>query len=147
MTPGAAALTASFERSFGLYRDLVASIDAGHLGSRLTGLPSNTLGQQLWCVIGARESYARAIEAGRWAGFSCSLDDPRDAAKVSDALLGSEAAVRNVIGSIESFGDAENRLALDLLEHEAQHHGQLIRYLYGLGLEVPASWKTRYALE
>jgi len=35
----------------------------------------------------------------------------------------------------------------NLLEHEAQHHGQLIRYLYGLRLPIPASWKSRYALE
>lgn len=35
----------------------------------------------------------------------------------------------------------------DLLEHEAQHHGQLIRYLYGLGIERPPSWKERYALD
>jgi len=38
-------------------------------------------------------------------------------------------------------------LALDLLEHEAAHQGQLIRYLYGLALPIPASWKRRYALE
>jgi hypothetical protein len=35
---------------------------------------------------------------------------------------------------------------LDLLEHEAQHHGQLIRYLYALKLAIPDSWKARYAL-
>jgi uncharacterized damage-inducible protein DinB len=34
-----------------------------------------------------------------------------------------------------------------LLEHEVQHHGQLIRYLYGLGIERPESWKQRYALD
>ena len=31
--------------------------------------------------------------------------------------------------------------ALDLLEHEAAHHGQLIRYLYGLDLPIPETWK------
>jgi hypothetical protein len=35
---------------------------------------------------------------------------------------------------------------IDLLEHEAGHHGQLIRYLYGLRREIPESWKKKYAL-
>ena len=38
-------------------------------------------------------------------------------------------------------------LVLDLLEHEAAHHGQLIRYLYGLDLPIPDSWKRKYALD
>lgn len=32
------------------------------------------------------------------------------------------------------------------LEHEAAHQGQLIRYLYGLRLAIPESWRKRYAL-
>lgn len=100
-----AAVRERFERSFGLYRDLIASIGEPTIGSRLGELPSNTVGAQLWCVVGARESYSRAIEAGRWAGF-----------------------------------------AIDLLEHEAAHQGQLIRYLYALKLTIPPSWKARYAL-
>jgi hypothetical protein len=43
--------------------------------------------------------------------------------------------------------DVRGRLVLDLLEHEAAHHGQLIRYLYGLKLPIPAGWKRRYALD
>ena len=37
--------------------------------------------------------------------------------------------------------------ALALLEHETQHHGQLIRYLYGLGIPRPESWQRQYALD
>jgi hypothetical protein len=142
-----AAVKTSFERSFGLYRDLLSLLDASVLGSRLAGLPSNTIGAQLWCVVGARESYARAISAGEWAGFTCSLDEPGDLAKVMAALDRSEAAVSQAIQSHEPFTEAQDRLVLDLLEHEAQHHGQLIRYLYALRLPIPASWKSRYALE
>ena len=143
----AAALRRSFDRSFGLYRDLVRSLDASALGSRLDGLPSNTIGGQLWCLVGARESYARAIAAGQWSGFSCSLDDPADPAKVADALRRSEAAVSDVLTNLATYGETQARLALDLLEHEAQHQGQLIRYLYGLRLPIPDSWKERYALD
>ena len=36
---------------------------------------------------------------------------------------------------------------LDLLEHETQHQGQLIRYVYGLKYKFPKSWAERWALE
>jgi hypothetical protein len=55
--------------------------------------------------------------------------------------------VVEALAGFDGEDDARVRLILDLLEHEAQHHGQLIRYLYGLNLEIPESWKTRYALE
>ena len=137
----------SFERSFGLYRDLLAVLDEVVLSTKLPGLPSNTVGGQLWCVVGARESYARAVSAGKWAGFTCSLEDPADPAKVAEALARSEVAVSEAIGRLDESTAAQDRLVLDLLEHEAQHHGQLIRYLYALKLDVPASWKARYALD
>jgi len=142
----ASALVGSFDRSFELYDDLLASLGDGAIGKRLGELPSNTIGQQLWCVVGARESYARAIAARRWSGFACSLEDPGDPALVAEAIARSEAAVRSVLDEFATFDEAQARLALDLLEHEAQHHGQLIRYLYGLRLPIPASWKARYAL-
>jgi hypothetical protein len=135
-----------FERSFGLYRDLVESIGPHELASRLGDLPSNTIGAQLWCVVGARESYSRAIAAGAWSGFACSLDDPGSTSKVLAALARSERDVREALDDLESATDPASGLILDLLEHEAAHQGQLIRYLYGLRLPIPASWKARYAL-
>ncbi len=142
----ARSLIGSFDRSFGLYRDLLASLGDGALGKPLGELPSNTIGQQLWCVVGARESYARAIAAHRWSGFACSLEDTGDPAQVAEAVARSEAVVRSALAEAPSFDESQARLALDLLEHEAQHHGQLIRYLYGLRLSIPDSWKARYAL-
>ena len=140
-------VTESFERSFALYRDLVALLDADALASRLGAIRSNAIGAQLWCVVGSRESYARAIAAGAWTGFASSLDDTADPAEVTAALDRSADAVRAVLAGADGSDDARNRLLLDLLEHEAQHHGQLIRYLYGLGLVIPPSWKARYALD
>ena len=121
-----AAARERFERSFGMYRDLVASLADGALTSRLGGLRSNTIGAQLWCVVGARESYSRAIEAGgAWSGFSCSLDDTADAAKVAAALASSENAVRAALDGMHAADAAPWGMVLDLLEHEAAHHGQL----------------------
>ena len=139
----------NLRRSVGLYRDLATGVPEPALGEKLPGSPSNTLGQQLWCVIGARESYGRAIAAGEWSGFSCSFDGDRCGVKqdVIQALESSGSEVLDALASGESFTDQQNRLVLDLLEHEAAHHGQLIRYLYALRLPIPESWKSRYALD
>ena len=136
----------SLDRSFTLYRDLIESLDETTLSSKLPQLPSNTLGLQLWCVVGARESYSRAIQANQWAGFACSLETVSVKTPVAEALARSAQAVSDALKSIETYTDVQNRLIIDLLEHEAAHHGQLIRYLYALKLTIPASWKSRYAL-
>lgn len=144
--PISSIIQASFERSFSLYHDLVDSIDNGALASKLPGLPSNTVGLQLWCVVGARESYTQAIKAGQWTGFSCSLASVAETAPMAAALRDSAEGLSAILGGIDSFTDAQNKLMVDLLEHEAAHQGQLIRYLYGLRLPIPGSWKARYAL-
>ncbi len=41
---------------------------------------------------------------------------------------------------------AQQELAFDLLEHEVQHHGQLIRFVYGNKLTFPPSWHKRYTV-
>ena len=138
-----------FEHSFALYDDLAAGLPEDALAATLPGLPSNTIGAQLWCVVGARESYARALEGGDWAGFSCSLSaaETKERAAVTTGLGRSARAVLAALDLLQPDDDARGRLALLLLEHEAAHQGQLIRYLYGLRLLIPASWKERYALD
>ena len=74
---------------------------------------------QLWCVVGARESRSHVGPQLCWGG----LDDRN----------GVDAAGQRWLG--------------DLLEHETQHHGQLIRYLYALDIPRPPSWRERYALD
>ncbi|MGJ8657897.1 MAG: hypothetical protein ACSHX6_15725 [Akkermansiaceae bacterium] len=136
----------SFKRSFTLYSDLVDTIDNASLNSQLPQIRSNSIGQQLWCVVGARESFSNAIKEGKWTGFSCSLESTSDKIPVAEALNRSSKAVQEALENIESYTDTQNRLIIDLLEHEAAHHGQLIRFLYGLNLEIPARWKTKYSL-
>ena len=142
----ATVLASRLERSFALYDDFVATLDEVALGERLPGLPSNAIGLQLWCVVGARESYTRAIRTGGWAGFSCSLADPLAKEPVVAALQRSAAAARDVFPLIEGFSPEQQGFLLDWLEHEAAHQGQLIRYLYGLRMTIPESWRKRYAL-
>ncbi len=132
-----------------LYDDLVNFFPEAKLACKLPNLPSNTVGQQLWCVVGGRESYAKAIAAGNWQGFSCSLASTsvNVGDEVKSALLRSANELDTALTASASPTDAQWSLALQLLEHEAQHHGQLVRYLYGLKLGVPASWKSRYHLD
>lgn len=137
-------LKTRLERAFQLTHDLVAHLDEAALGKDLTGLPSNRIGSQLWCVVGARESYLRAIELGGWKGFACSLETPR----VKASVLATLGATARRLGEVDfaSLSEAQAGLAFDLLEHEIQHHGQLIRFVYGNRLTFPESWKKRYTV-
>lgn len=137
-------LKARLDRSFTLSHDLVAHLDEAALGLDLPRLPSNRIAGQLWCMVGTRESYIKAITAGGWQGFSCSLKTPRVKQDVLAALEESHASLLQLdfTGMIEE----QLGLAFGLLEHEVQHHGQLIRYVYANGLTFPASWNRRYTV-
>ncbi len=91
-----------------------------------------------WCLIGARESYFRAIVAGEWQGFSCSLPDNSKRSDYISALKKTEEEFENVLRGVEWSEPSESLLA-SLYEHEVMHEGQLIRLVYGLGLEMPKS--------
>ncbi len=138
-----------FPESFALYDELASGLPETSLASPLPGLPSNAIGDQLWCVVGARESFARAIRSGEWQGFSCSLSaaETREREAIVAVLARSAQAVLEAIDVVDSDDDTRWRLSLRLLEHEAAHQGQLIRYLYGLRLPIPTGWKERYALD
>jgi hypothetical protein len=134
--------------SFELYTDLVETVPEDSLALKLPGMRSNTLGAQLWCVVGARESFAGAIRSGAWPGFTCSLsaDETREREAVRAALSRSAEHVQAALRDADLSDDDRLRFALRLLEHEAAHQGQVIRYLYGLRLPIPARWAERYAL-
>ena len=138
------ALKVRLQRSFELTADLIDHLDEPALLLDLPGLPSNRIAAQLWCVVGARESYVAAIRAGGWQGFACSLTESRSKEAVADALTRTAGDLASV--SFEPFTDAQSDLAFALLEHEVQHHGQLIRYVYANGLTFPKSWNERYTV-
>ena len=108
---------------------------------------SNAIGEQFWCVVGARESYADAIENDGWIGFSCSLPGwaAIDKGKVIAALSAAAQRVEAAMAAVE-WTETREEMLLALLEHEAQHQGQLIRFVYALDYEFPDSWKERWAL-
>ncbi|HRF50391.1 MAG TPA: hypothetical protein PLC98_22375 [Anaerolineales bacterium] len=137
-------LKSRLERAFALTTDLVEHLDETALGADLPDLPSNRISGQLWCMVGARESYSAAIEAGEWQGFSCSLKAPGDKAAVVAALRSSAERLSGI--DFEFLSDRQLELGFDLLEHEIQHHGQLIRYVYGNRMTFPSSWNKRYTV-
>ncbi|MEX2160541.1 MAG: hypothetical protein WD751_01385 [Anaerolineales bacterium] len=134
-------------RLFRFQAELVELLPESALAEKLN-MPSNTIGAQYWCVVGARESYTKAIREDDWAGFGCSLTgtDTTDKQKVLTALVASAAAFDQAIEGLE-WTEARRDLLLDLMEHETQHQGQLIRYVYGLHLKFPQSWLDRWSLE
>ena len=128
------------------HRDFVTGLPDGALAADLAA-PSNSVGSQLWCVVGARESFARAIAVGEWSGFDCSLasKDRQDRAAVLAALERASRQVLDVMSAVEWTPERDD-LLLTLLEHEYQHQGQLIRYGYAVPLRFPPSWKDKWGL-
>ena len=124
---------------FQAYLDLVAEIDDDLLGEKVDVPKHKSLAEHLWCVVGARESYTRAIEAGAWQGFNCSMT----AYAVSDfaaALTESAQAANEAIANVDEWDDERLALLATLTEHEVMHEGQIIRHMYALERTLPDSW-------
>lgn len=139
-------LQARLARALELTNGLADGLSAEDLGRHNGKAPSNNIGAQFWCLVGARESYGRAFEAGAWKGFSCSLKDIKVPEAVRGALTRSQADVLAKVAAVDEIDAARQAILLDLIEHEAQHHGQLIRYFYANGLAFPEAFATRYSL-
>lgn len=140
-------IDARLDAVFGLYDELITSLDQEQL-TRSLPVPSNRLAMQLWCVVGARETWARAMEQGTWGPFGCSIasfDDAHQPDLVAGALASSAAAFR-AAASENPQDETRTDFKLGLLEHESQHLGQILRYLLGLGIEPPPGWQQRFAL-
>ncbi|WP_423188374.1 hypothetical protein ACO1PF_07105 [Alkalibacterium sp. f15] len=131
--------------AFDLTDDLVKNLSVQDLKLTLGDLPSNTIGEQIWCIVGARESYLQAVIHNEWVGFSCSLNDLTTHSSVMYSLKSSSKACIEQVDS-KDLNDTQIDYLFTLLEHEIQHHGQLIRYIYGNKLSFPKSWNNRYAV-
>ena len=128
------------------HADMARALPDEAFGKKLNAA-SNTIGEQFWCVVGARESYTVAIVRGEWAGFNCSLPGSQTDQKARVvAALDRSAQEFDSVGPNVEWADSRDELLLALLEHEAQHQGQLIRYVYALGYRFPDSWVSRWAL-
>lgn len=127
------------EARFNAYADLMAQTDAPALEAKLEVEKHKSLKEHLWCVVGARQSYAKALEANEWQGFSCGMTN-FEPADFQAALADSAADVLKVLHAIEDWTEEREGLLATLAEHEVMHEGQIIRHLYGVGSSAPASW-------
>ncbi len=133
-------LVRNLEQRFRSYSDLIESVDDTTLCERLATPKNKSLAEHLWCVVGARESFAKAIRSGAWSGFGCSVDkQDRDA--FAEKLESSARAMSEAIASVDAWTDARNEFLVSISEHEVMHEGQIIRHMYGLEKSLPDSWK------
>jgi uncharacterized damage-inducible protein DinB len=122
------------------YHDLLQDVSDELLDLRLDVPKSKSLKEHLWCVIGARESYTKALAAGSWQGFGCSLED-FSVESLKAALKTSSEAFFETVSDVSDWTEETENLMADLMEHEVMHEGQIIRLLYGLKRTIPKSVK------
>ena len=132
------AIIAALSKRFNSYNDLARSIEAHQLGEKLDAPRHKSLLEHLWCVVGARESYARALMQGSWDGFACSMSEYTHD-EVIAKLESSADAVMEVIDEVADWDEERERLLIELSEHEVMHEGGIIRHMYAFELEIPAS--------
>lgn len=121
--------------------DIVNSLPPESYTAYLNVAKNKSVGDHIWCIVGARESYSQSLIEGQWAGFSCSLDSTENPTEAVEKLTASVAVFEKAISGIEDWTGEREALLLSLLEHEATHEGQLIRHLLALGESLPASVK------
>jgi len=132
---------------FRSHQELAEFLPEEAFGQKMS-VPSNTIGGQFWCLIGARESYTKAVKENGWVGFGCSMTSEESINKqeVIHTLSKTAQKFEEMLNGVE-WTNTRDDLMLDLLEHETQHQGQLIRYVYGLKYKFPKSWTQRWSLD
>lgn len=130
----------TLKRRFNSYCDLINQVDGAAIEERIAAPKHKSLGEHLWCVVGARESYAKAIETGEWSGFGCSMTTFEHEDFV-EKLASSSKAVLDALDGVDNWTPERDDLLLTLAEHETMHEGQVIRHAYGMGRTLPPSWK------
>ena len=132
-------------KAFDLTVDLYKSLKESDYQLKIPKAPSNSFAGQVWCIIGARESYLKALKNGKWSGFSCSVEKGSKE-EFLEKLSKTKSDMNKFLNSEKKFSSFEKETLLDLLEHEVQHHGQLIRFVYSNKLKFPKSWNERYTV-
>ncbi len=133
-------LVESLRRRFASYDDLAGTLDDARLGQKLDANKHKSLLEHLWCVVGARESYARALATGDWQGFSCSMSE-YTIGEVIEKLRTSAGVVLNTVDEVSDWTEQRERYLLELSDHEVMHEGGVIRHMYAFELPIPDSVK------
>ena len=133
--------------------DYLDTLAPHHLDLRLPFPESQTLGYQFWCMVGAHESYLRALEHGRWQGFASSLDEFKQVTPdiIKAQMQKGDARLAELLQTLpfetHTVGEQPaHKTVLRMIEHEMHHHGQLINFLFCHRLPIPPSWADEWAL-
>ncbi len=130
----------NIKERFSVFNDLAASLNNKQFSSKTMVLKSKSVEDHLWCIVGTRQSYFNALEAGEWQGFQCSLTDKSRKVDYEAAMKETQSTFEELISKVK-WSENTERILASLYEHEVMHEGQIIRLIYGLGLEMPASSK------
>lgn len=145
--PPIAPLLDRLTKIFDQWYDLVETLTEEELSLHLGTLRSNSIGEQLWCLGGCRESTLASLAEDTSFSWRCSFQgSTRDPAALSGYLRKQGEAVLALLRSDLAWTENQHGLVLDLLAHEFQHQGQMIRYLYGNDLSIPPSWQDFWHL-
>lgn len=146
------ALNGKIEVLMGLTLDILDFMDADDL-PRECGIGfEDSFGKNFWCLIGARESFSKAINAGEWQGFECPITKEtayKDKTTLKDYLISTQNLVLETVSGLDwSRSDIKECLSLILrvIEHEVAHHGHMIRYAQHLDIELPKTVQDKYHL-
>lgn len=135
-----ATIIRSLEKRIQSYADFIKTVDSADLDRTLDVPKTKSVAEHLWCIIGARESYARALAAGAWQGFACSLTT-FDAETFEHALDSSGQTLLKAIRGVPAWSAQDDEWLLTVAEHEVMHEGQIIRHMYAIGRDLPDSWR------
>lgn len=131
-------ILANLTRRFEFYADLAKETGDNTVNAELDVPRSRSLGLHLWCIVGTRESYAKAIAAGEMRGWESSVKKLEQDEFVRK-LASSSAALLEAIRAVSDWTPERDKLLAEVAEHEVMHEGQIIRLMFGLEKPLPSS--------
>ncbi|MCY4013133.1 MAG: hypothetical protein OXG82_10500 [Gammaproteobacteria bacterium] len=125
-------------KRIGFYDDLIEQVGDSTLAAELAVPHSRSLGLHLWCIVGTRESYVKAIAAGEMSGWSSSVEK-LEQDELRDKLARSGRDLLDAINAVSDWTPERDKLLAEVAEHEVMHEGQIIRLMCGLEKPLPSS--------
>ena len=128
----------NLRQRLGFYADLAAQVDDETIAAELGVAKHRSLGMHLWCVVGTRESFAKAIAAGEMRGWACSVGNFSQGEFVAKLAESAQTLLAS-IDRVTEWTLERDRLLAEVAEHEVMHEGQIIRVMFGLEKPLPES--------
>ena len=95
-------VVSNIKSRFKSFADLAMGLSEETLQENVAVPGNKSLKEHFWCIVGARESYTNALEAGEWTGFNCSLNTI-NTTEVVEKLATSSDQFDSVLDSITEW--------------------------------------------